>query len=300
MEQLNSLYAINNFLIMKIKNKPLISLSHLILFPVGLTFAVMLNAMDMGSQGTKEQGGEAGLQALATKALNPVAKMISVPFQNNFNYGVGPDDVTKYMLNVQPVVPFVLNEDWNLITRTIIPFVSQKSAGPGMSSIHGMGDINPTLWLSPAKGNHLFWGIGPTFTMPTGTSTELTSGQFSLGPSAVWMWTPGKWMLGTVANHQWSVGGWSDQNVSSTYIQPMIIYHLPDGWYLASVPNIRANWDADSSDRWTIPVGGGVGRVLKVGKQAMNFQLQSFYNVEKPEHEADWQLRFQIQFLFPK
>ncbi|MCP5129941.1 MAG: transporter [Pseudomonadales bacterium] len=250
--------------------------------------------MNMGDTGSES------LNALATKALNPVAKMISVPFQNNLNYGVGPDDDTQYVLDIQPVVPFTLSENWNLITRTIIPIVSQRAAGPDQSSKDGLGDINSTLWLSPAAGHDLFWGVGPTFTVPSGSSKELTSGQWSLGPSAVLMWTPGRWMVGAVANQQWSVAGWRDQNVSASYIQPMVVYHLPDGWYLASVPVITADWKADSGDVWTVPVGGGAGKVLKIGHQAMNLQLQAFYNVEKPSAGPDWQLRFQFQFIFPK
>ncbi|MFZ0826709.1 MAG: neuromedin U [Verrucomicrobiia bacterium] len=249
--------------------------------------------MDGGAGGTN-------LQALVTAALNPVSKMVKVPFQNDFNFGVGPNHVTQYTLDIEPIVPFTLNEDWNLITRTIIPITSQPSAGPGLSSMAGLGDINPSIFLSPANGRHQFWGVGPTFTFPTGTSPPLTSGQWTLGPSAVYLATPGPWMIGVVANEQWSVGGWRDRNVSSTYIQPMVIYHLPRGWYLASVPVITADWEADSGNRWTVPVGGGVGKIVKVGRRPLNLQLQAFYNVERPHDGPDWQLRVQILFLFPK
>jgi hypothetical protein len=253
--------------------------------------------------GMDMDGGDGGtnLQALVTAALNPVAKMMKVPFQNDFDFGVGPNQVTQYTLNIEPIVPFTLNEDWNLITRTVIPIISEPSAGPGQASVAGLGDINPSIFLSPAaKGRHQFWGIGPTFTFPTGTSPQLTSGQWSLGPSAVYMATPGQWMLGVFANQQWSVGGWGDRNVNSTYIQPMLIYHLPKGWYLTSIPVITANWEADSGNRWTVPVGGGAGKIVKLGKVPLNLQLQAFYNVKRPHDSPDWQLRFQILFLFPK
>jgi hypothetical protein len=114
------------------------------------------------------------------------------------------------------------------------------------------------------------------------------------------MATPGRWMIGVVANQQWSVGGWGDRNVNATYIQPMLIYHLPKGWYLTSIPVITANWEADSGNRWTVPVGGGSGKIVKLGRLPLNFQLQAFYNVERPHDGPDWQLRFQILFLFPK
>jgi hypothetical protein len=265
---------------------------------LALTLAPAASGMDLD-----RDGGDGGtnLQSLVTEALNPVSMMIKVPFQNNFDFGVGPNNVTQYTLDIEPIVPFTLNEDWNLITRTIIPITSQPSAGPGQSSMAGLGDINPSIFLSPAaKGRHQFWGIGPTFTFPTGTSPQLTSGQWSLGPSAVYLATPGPWMIGIVANQQWSVGGWSDRNVNSTYIQPMVIYHLTKGWYLASVPVITADWEADSGNRWTVPVGGGAGKIVKLGKRPLNLQLQAFYNVERPHDGPDWQLRFQILFLFPK
>ena len=244
--------------------------------------------------------GDTNLQALVTAALNPVSMMVKVPFQNDFNFGVGPNRVTQYTLDLEPIVPFALNGDWNLITRTIIPITSQPSAGRGQASVAGLGDVNPSIFLSPATRGHQFWGLGPTFTFPTGTSPPLTSGQWSLGPSAVYLATPGRWMVGAVANQQWSVAGWRDRNVNSTYIQPMVIYHLNQGWYLVSVPVITADWEADSGNRWTVPVGGGAGKIVKLGKQPLNLQLQAFYNVERPHDGPDWQLRFQILFLFPK
>jgi hypothetical protein len=247
-------------------------------------------------------GGDGGtnLQSLVADALNPVARMIKVPLQNDFDFGVGPNKVTQYTLDLEPIVPFTLNPDWNLITRTIIPIISQPSAGPGKASMAGLGDINPSVFLSPAKGGHQFWGVGPTLTLPTGTSRELTSGQWSLGPAVVYLATPGHWMIGAVANQQWSVGGWSDRRVNATCIQPMIIYHLPQGWYLVSIPVITANWEADSGDRWTVPVGGGAGKIVKLGWLPLNLQMQAFYNVERPHDGSDWQLRFQVLLLFPK
>ena len=266
---------------------------------LALTLAPAAN----GGMDLDTDGGDGGtnLQSLVTAALNPVSKMMKVPFQNDFDFDVGPNKVTQYTLNIEPIVPFTLNEDWNLITRTVIPIISQPSAGSGMAGMAGLGDINPSIFLSPAaKGRHQFWGIGPTFTFPTGTSPQLTSGQWSLGPSVVYLATPGPWMIGAFANQQWSVGGWSDRNVNSTYIQPMLIYHLPKGWYLTSIPVITANWEADSGNRWTVPVGGGAGKIVKLGRLPLNLQLQVFYNVERPDNGPDWQLRFQILLLFPK
>jgi hypothetical protein len=120
---------------------------------------------------------------LAKQAQNPVADLISIPLQNNFNFGVGPKNVTQYAGNLQPVIPFHMTEEWNLITRTILPIINQPSPAPGVSSSFGLGDLNPTLFLSPAKPGGLIWGAGPIFTFPTATDTALGSGKWSMGPA---------------------------------------------------------------------------------------------------------------------
>jgi len=122
---------------------------------------------------------------LAKKTQNPVADLISVPFQSNFNFNTGTKDATVYVLNVQPVIPIKLSEDWNLITRTIMPIINQPSLFPHMESAFGMGDINPTLFLSPKEQGSLIWGVGPTFTLPTATDRLLGAGKYSIGPAAV-------------------------------------------------------------------------------------------------------------------
>jgi hypothetical protein len=237
---------------------------------------------------------------LAKKTQNPVADLISVPFQNNFNFGAGTNDATIYILNVQPVIPLKLTEDWNLITRTIMPIINQPSLFPGDESAFGLGDINPTLFLSPAKPGKLIWGVGPTFTLPTATDSRLGSGKWSMGPAAVALTMQGPWVVGALANQQWSFAGWRDQAVSQLLIQPFVNYNLPDAWYLVSAPIITANWEASSGNKWTVPLGGGVGKLFKLDKLPINTQLQAFYNVARPDFAADWQLRFQVQFLFPK
>ena len=229
-----------------------------------------------------------------------MAKLISVPFQNNFNFGVGPNDATQYILNFQPVIPISLSEDWNLITRTIMPIINQPSPAPGVRSAFGLGDINPTFFLSPAKSGKFIWGLGPTFTFPTATDSMLGSGKYSAGPAVVALTMQGHWVIGALANNQWSYAGWGGKNVNAMLVQPFINYNLPHGWYLVTAPIITADWEADRDNRWTVPVGGGVGKIQRFGKLPVNFQLQAFYNVETPDSGADWQLRFQVQFLFPK
>ena len=245
-------------------------------------------------------GAAQSSEELAKAAQNPVAKLISVPFQNNFNFGVGPEQVTQYILNVQPVIPITLNEDWNLITRTIVPIINQPSPAPGISPASGLGDINPTVFLSPAKSGKLIWGIGPTLTIPTATDSQLGNGMWTAGPAVVALTMQGPWVVGALANQQWSFAGWGDEDVSALLIQPFINYNLPNGWYLTSAPILTANWEAEAGEKWTIPIGGGVGKIQRFGKLPLNLQLQAFYNVETPEYGPDWQLRVQVQFLFPK
>jgi hypothetical protein len=263
--------------------------------------SLTLAPADATSSGGGGAGQEQAQQAeLAKAAQNPLAKMISVPLQNNFNFGVGPNDATQWILNVQPIIPITLSEDWNLITRTIIPIINQPSPAPGVRSAFGLGDINPSFFFSPAKSGKLIWGVGPTFTFPTATDSLLGSGKWSAGPAAVALTMQGQWVIGVLANQQWSYAGWGDQDVSALLIQPFINYNLPHGWYLNSVPIMTANWEANSDDRWTVPIGGGVGKVQRIGKLPVNFQLGAYWNVVKPDNGPDWQLRFQVQFMLPK
>jgi hypothetical protein len=226
-----------------------------------------------------------------------------VPFQNNFNFGAGAKEETIYVLNVQPVIPIKLTSEWNLITRTIVPIINQPSLFPGpgrmAESAFGLGDINPSLFLSPAKPGALIWGVGPTFTFPTATEAQLGTGKYSLGPAAVALTIQGPWVFGALVNQQWSYAGWGDNDVSAMLIQPFINYNIGDGWYLSSAPIITADWEATSGNTWTVPVGGGVGKLFRLGKLPINMQLQAYSNVEQPDFGPDWQLRFQIQFLLP-
>jgi hypothetical protein len=268
---------------------------------LGVSSLLLAASSTLAAQDAAEKSGDAESQeALAKDAQNPVAKLISVPFQNNFNFNTGPNNVTQYILNVQPVIPISLNEDWNLITRTIMPIISQPSPGPGAPSAAGLGDINPTFFLSPAKSGKLIYGVGPTLTLPTATDSLLGKGKWCAGPAAVALTMQGHWVVGALANQQWSFAGWGDNAVSSFLLQPFVNYNLPHGWYLVSAPIMTADWKADSGNQWVVPLGGGFGKIQRFGKLPVNLQLQAFGNVVKQDFGPDWQLRFQVQFLFPK
>jgi hypothetical protein len=272
----------------------------LTLIALALAGSVFVSPRMLADETNPAAGGKS-TEELAKEAQNPVAKLISVPFQNNFNFGVGPNDVTQYILNVQPVIPISLNDDWNLINRIIMPIINQPSPAPGVPNASGLGDINPTFFLSPANASKKFiWGVGPTFTLPTATDSRLGNSEWCAGPAVVALTMQSHWVMGALANQQWSFAGWGDHYVSAFLAQPFVNYNLPHGWYLTSAPIMTANWTAASKDQWTVPLGGGIGKIQWFGKLPINFQIQAFDNVVTPNNGPDWQLRFQIQFLFPK
>jgi len=236
---------------------------------------------------------------LARAAQNPVGDLISLPFQNNMNFDVGPADRTQNIHNIQPVLPIGLSKNWNLITRTILPVISQPA--PGTDRTNGLGDVNLTGFLSPKKPGKVIWGVGPALVFPTATDDVLGTGKFSIGPSVVALTMKGQWVIGALASNIWSVAGDDDRaDVNFFLMQYFVNYNFPSGWYLTSAPIVTANWEADSGNKWTVPFGGGVGKVFSIGRQPININTQVFYNVETPTNGARWQWRFQIQLLFPK
>jgi len=245
-------------------------------------------------------GQENGDDDLAKATQNPLASMISLPFQNNTNFGIGPDDDVQNILNIQPVWPFSLSEDWNIITRTIIPVISQPGVAPGESRTNGLGDVTLTGWVSPKNSGKWIWGVGGALVLPTATDDALGNDKWSVGPSVVVLTMPGKWVIGSLISNVWSVGGSGNQDVNFFTWQYFINYNMDNGWYLTSAPIITANWEADSNNTWTVPFGGGIGKIFRIGKQPLNAQVSAYYNVEKPASGADWQLRLQLQMLFPK
>jgi len=239
---------------------------------------------------------------LTKQAQNPVANLISVPFQNNTIFDVGPDGGVLNVLNIQPVVPFTMNENWNLITRTIFPIVRQPEFAEGLGSKSGLGDIVLTLFLSPAKPSKFIWGAGPVFQIPSASDERLGSEKWGIGPSFVGLYQEGPWLCGALFNQVWSFAGEENRgDVSQALIQPIVNYNTASGLYFVSAPIITANWEAtDSDDKWTVPIGGGVGKLVRMGKLPVNLTAQVYYNAVKPDLMGDWSMRIQAQFLFPK
>jgi len=242
---------------------------------------------------------------LARASQNPVADMISLPFQNNTNFNIGPDDDTQNVLNIQPVWPVSLNDDTNLITRTIVPIISQPKLFPGDERENGLGDIQFTAFYSPKKptSGGLIWGAGPVILMDTATDRVLGTGKWSVGPSIVLLKMTGDWVIGALAQNVWDFAGDNDrESVNQFLMQPFINYNFPHiaGRYLSFSPIITANWEASSKDTWTVPIGGQIGQIFRWGRQPINVSAGAYYNIEKPQFGSDWSLRLQWTFLFPK
>jgi len=269
----------------------------------------------VGPEGTQVATEETPAAATNTDALrnaaqNPVASLISVPIQENFNFGVGPADRTQNVLNIQPVIPLSISQNWNLIVRWIVPVVyqpvgPQPPGSPGQTTgVYGLGDMNPTFFLVPKKSK-IIWGVGPTFVLPTATNTTfLGQGKLSMGPSVVVLVQPKPWTIGFLANNVWSVAGHSNLDklaVNQFLLQWFVNYNMAKGWYLTTSPIVTANWRApDDMGVWTVPFGGGVGRIMKIGFQPVNISAQFYGNAVHPAGTSSWGLRFQFVLLFPK
>jgi len=259
---------------------------------VGAIFAGTLSASNAGAEEAPE---------LAHLVQNPIAKVISLPFQNNLNFGVGPRNDAQDVLNIQPVLPFGMGSRWNVIARAIVPVIHEPPLGPGTQGTTGLGDISLATYFSPAQPGKIIWGVGPAFTFATASNNELGRGKLDAGLSAVALTIRGHWLLGVLATDVASVAGVSSRkNVHQMLVQPFINYNLAAGWYLTSSPIVTADWKAPGSQQWTVPVGGGGGRAFRVGRQAVNVQMQAFGNVARPREASDWTLRMQFQLLFPK
>ena len=236
--------------------------------------------------------------SLAQQLQNPVAALISVPFQNNFDFGIGPSKATRYLLNVQPVIPFSLNANYNLISRTILPVISQGSVAPGASSVTGLGDITESLFLSPVAPFHGFIvGAGPAFLIPTATDSSLGGGKWGAGPTVVVLRQQNGWTYGALLNHIWSFAGpQSRPAVNSTFLQPFLSYTWKNGVSVTGNTESSYNWTAR---QWTVPLNLAASKVMVLGKQPVSFAIGGREYAVRPSGGPDWGVRFVVTLLFP-
>jgi hypothetical protein len=251
---------------------------------------------------------ELSAEDLAKIAQNPVGNLISVPFQENAYVNVGPYDKEQNVLNIQPVIPIHITDDWNIITRTILPIISLPAFGPGQTRINGLGDTQISAFLSPANPGSWIWGAGVVTQLPTHSDALLGNNNTGVGPSFVVLHLEhgSPWVYGVLVNNIWSVGRSSSPSPSSSpsfnsgLVQPFLNFNFKSGAYLTTSPIVTVNWQAKGSQQWTVPVGGGIGKLFKIGKLPVNTQIGAYYNVARPDFAGNWAFRAQMQFMFPK
>jgi hypothetical protein len=245
---------------------------------------------------------------LAKKVQNPLANLVSLPLQFNFNDGLDtgplaggdlPGGDRFFNLNVQPVIPYP-GEKWNVITRTIIPVNSVPL--DGIESVFGLGDINLSLFWSPAKASSLTWGVGPAIVLPTASNPEvLGKEKWSIGPTGVIFYGTGNWTLGVVASNVWSVAGNDDrQDVNFFFAQWFVNYNFGKGYALGTAPIITCDWKIENGDQCTIPLGLQISKVTHFGSRPVNLLLGYYDNVKHPDGGAESQARIQVNFMFPQ
>jgi hypothetical protein len=235
---------------------------------------------------------------LATQLANPVAALISVPIQGNIDFGVGPGDGTRSVTNIQPVIPFELSENWNLISRTILPVIDQDGIDlAGATDGFGLGDTVQSFFVSP-KSSDPIWGLGPVFLLPTATDSALGSEQWGAGPTGLVLRQSGHWTYGALANHLWSFAGDDARaDVNATFFQPFVSY-ITDSKTTFGL-SLESTYDWDGGE-WNVPLNFVVSQLLKIGDQPLQIFGGVRYYLDAPNGGAEWGLRFGVTFLFPQ
>jgi hypothetical protein len=255
---------------------------------------------------------QAAAAELAKKLSNPVASLVSVPIQNNWDFGIGSANAMRYTANVQPVIPFSLSQDWNLITRTIVPVIYAESPVKGGTDQSGLGDIVQSFWASPKAptDSGWIWGAGAVMLYPSGTD-GLSARHWGAGPTALVLKQQNGWTYGVLANHLWSyaqTGGHgtsdagdasdgSDAGVNATFLQPFVSFTTKSFTIFGLNTESTYDW---SHSQWTVPLNASVSQLVKIGGKPVQFQLGVKYYAEGPKGGPDWGLRFMVTLLFPK
>jgi hypothetical protein len=266
------------------------------------SIAVLLCASGPMLQASAEEASGTSEASLAMKLSNPVAALISVPLQLNYDQDIGPaDDGDRWLLNVQPVVPFDLNDDWNLISRTILPVVRQSDIFPGAGTQTGTGDVVQSVFFSPKAptASGWIWGAGPVLLLPTGSNDLLTTDKWGAGPTAVVLKQSNGWTRGVLANHLWSFAGEDARaDVNATFLQPFLTYTTPTQWTFALNTESTYDWE---NEQWSVPVNASASRLVRVGTQLVSFGGGVRYWLDSPDSGAEGLgLRLTMTLLFPR
>ena len=230
---------------------------------------------------------------------NPVAALISVPLQSNWDFGIGPNDAYRYTLKIQPVIPIKLNEEWNLISRTILPVIDAESPAPGIDSVSGLGNTAQSFFFSPQKttADGWIWGAGPIINIPTATDELLGGNRWGAGPTALILKQIDGWTYGVLANQLWSFGGGGSEAFNATYLQPFLSYTTKMHTTVSLNAESTYNWQ---DNQWSIPFNLAVAQLVKIGEVPVQFQLGGRWYADGPDGGPSWGLRFAVTFLFPK
>jgi len=265
---------------------------------IAFTSVSTLVAQETSTEAVPEMDA-AAKEAVLRAAQNPIASWYVLPFQNNTQFGIGSENRTQNITNIQPVIPVGLSESVNLIVRTIIPLISQPIGKT--ESQFGLGDIALSLFLTPRKPGKLIWGVGPAVGLATATDASLGSEKWSAGPAIIALIQPKGWTIGLTVQNTWSFAGKEERaDINAFFCNAFIVKNLAKGWYVNSAPIITANWDAVEGEKWLVPIGAGVGKVFKLGKMPVNAQVGYYNYIVAPTNGPEWQLRAQLNFMFHK
>lgn len=264
--------------------------------PAGVMACLLLASAPVRAQ---QPPAPAESAELAKKLTNPVSDLVSVPFQLNWEQGVGPADQTRFILNLQPVMPFSINGDWNMIARVIIPFINMPPLGNGTEAASGIGDVQAQIFFSPAKSK-VIWGVGPVISLPSTTEPTLGTEKWSMGPTAVVLEQRGPWTYGTLWNQAWSVAGNpSRADVSQMFLQPFLAYNTKSLWTFTLQSETTANWEAPDH-KWTVPINAIAAKLSSFGPFPASYQIGVGAFVAHPETGPQWKLRVALVLLLPK
>ncbi len=243
-----------------------------------------------------------GAEALAKKLSNPIADLVSIPFQFNWQEGYGPENDLQFVLNVQPVVPFHISKDWNLIGRFIVPYISQPVLGPGVGPVSGFGTVTFSSFFSPANSEGLTWGVGPVFGLPMTSDPLLGGGQWLIGPTAVGLYQTGAWTMGALVNQQFSIadtGSTDHPTFSQAFIQPFFAYTNRHAVTFTLQSQSTYNWEGDPDQRWTVPINFLVSKLTRLGPFPFSIQAGAGYYAAKPDVGPDWRMQLAFVLLLP-
>ncbi len=270
---------------------------------VGAVFAAMILTASASAQAPGEAPGEKAAapesaEALAKKLSNPIADLVSLPLQFNWQEGYGVNDDLQFVMNFQPVVPFHISKDWNMIGRFIVPYISQPEIQPGVGPVSGLGTITFSTFFSPAGSTGFTWGIGPVFGLPMTSDPLLGGGQWLMGPTAVALYQTGPWTMGALVNQQFSVANTGNQPLpyfSQAFLQPFLAYTTKSAVTFTLQSQSTYNWEGETDQRWTVPVNFLVSKLTKLGPFPFSIQAGAGYYAVHPDVGPKW--RFQMQFV---